>query len=119
MGVENCSSCPQDCGTCPPDKLSKFDLSSITCGNVLSEFGFTLKNTYYETITVRQVSISMLSGEPNGRIQYPTDVLPSGGNKSYLFPATPCVKGESFRIEVLYTDTNGSHSDMGAKYEIP
>jgi hypothetical protein len=113
---EDCSTCPQDCGACPPDKLSNFEVTSFTCDSILPELSITIKNTYYEPLTVREVQIWSTGQMPRSMIQTPNYVLGSGESKTHVFPMT-CHSGETFRIEVIYIDSEGSHRDVGTNYQ--
>jgi len=115
---EDCESCPQDCGQCPPEKMSYFDVISMTCDSVLPELRFTIKNTRREALTIREVEIrKSSSGMPSPMMQYSNYIIESGGTKTYTFPMS-CKKGDSFSLQIKYTDSEGSHVDIGTRYQL-
>jgi len=117
--TESCSSCPQDCGACPSDTLSNFDILSINCDSTLSRLTFSIKNTRYESVNLYEVWINIpKGGMPHAMSQNPDYSIGSGESKTMTFPIN-CQSGDYFQIKITYTDSQGSHSDFGNRYDIP
>ena len=117
--TESCSSCPQDCGQCPTDKLSNFNILSISCNSVLPKLSFSIKNSRYDVVRVNEVWINIPKvGRNNTMSRYPDYEINRGETYSADFPLE-CSSGDYFQIRIRYIESGDLKEDFGSRYDIP